>query len=217
MERKTLTITLRGKDETGRKGPNRQLRRSGKIPAVIYGHTQPLSVAVDEREFKTKFHRISENTIIQLNGDQKPHDVLVRDWQADVLTGRVIHLDFYEIDKDKVLHTRVPVLLEGNSVGVREGGVLESLLHELDVECLPGDIPEQLRIDISELAIGDSLHVGDIALPPGVKVLNPKEAMLCLVSQKRAEEVPVVAAAEEGAEVAEGGEAAAAEPTEEEE
>ncbi len=214
MDRKTLTITLRGENETGRKGPNRQLRRAGKIPAVIYGHTQPLSVAVDEHEFKTKFRRISESTIIQLNGDKKAHDVLVRDWQTDVLTGRVIHLDFYEIDKDKVLHTRVPVRLEGTPAGVREGGILESLLHELDVECLPADIPETLHVDVAALAIGDSVHVSDIQLPPGVKVLNPKEQMLCVVAQKRAEEVPAAAEAVEGAEVAEG-EAAAAESTEE--
>lgn len=212
MDRKTLTITLRGEKAIGRKGPNRQLRRSGKIPAVVYGHATPLSVAVDEHEFKTKFHRVSENTIIQLNGDEKAHEVLVRDWQTDVLTGRIIHIDFYEIEKGKLLHTRVPVRLEGTPNGVREGGILESLLHELDVECLPADIPETIVIDVTALNISDSLHVSDIPLPSGVKVLNPKEQMLCVVAQKRAEEVPAAAAAEEA--VPAEGEAAAAEPTE---
>lgn len=201
MDRKTLTITLRGEDKIGRKSANRQLRRAGKIPAIIYGSVQPVAVAIDEREFKTQFQRISENTIIQLKGDEKPRDVLVRDWQTDVLTGRVIHIDFYEIEKGRMLHTRVPVRLEGAPIGVKEGGLLESFIHELEVECLPADIPETIVIDVNGLTLGQSLHVSEIQPPAGVRILNPKEQVVCVVALKRAvvEEVPAAAAAEAAA------------------
>jgi large subunit ribosomal protein L25 len=204
MEQKTLTITLRDEQEVGNKGANRRLRRTGKIPAVIYGHKGPLSVAVDESEFATQFHRISENTIVQLTGDNTPHDVLVRDFQTDVISGKITHIDFYEIDQSKTLHTRVPIHLHGVPVGVKEGGLLETFVHELDVECLPKDIPHTIDLDVEGLSMGQSLHVEDIPPMPGVKIINSKEQVICIVVQKRAvEEAPAaVAAATEETEAA---------------
>jgi large subunit ribosomal protein L25 len=209
MEQKTLTATPRlGKG----KGHARALRRGGMIPAVIYGHSQAKSIAVDAHEFTTKFRSVSESTIISLQLDQQSHDVLIRDFQEDTVSREIIHLDFYEVERGKVLRTNVGVQLSGTPVGVREGGLLESFVHEVEVECLPKDLPEHIVIDITGLQLTHSIHIRDIAAMEGVKILNPAEQVVCTVAHKRAEEELVPAeeeALEEAAEeAAEGGEEA---------
>ncbi|HET6452410.1 MAG TPA: 50S ribosomal protein L25 [Spirochaetia bacterium] len=215
MEAKKLNVEKRqggGKSVAGR------LRGAGKIPAVVYGHTNPTAIAVDAREFRTAFRRITENTIVELHMADGVHEVLVKDYQRDNLTGQVLHVDFYEFEKGKALRTRVPVRLIGNPVGVKEGGILEVLLHQLDVECLPKDLPEEITLDISELALDRALHVSGLALPEGVRSLIPADQVVCLVAHRKAEE-EVAPAAVEGEVAAEGaeGEAGAegAEKTEE--
>ncbi|TFG61970.1 MAG: 50S ribosomal protein L25, partial [Spirochaetales bacterium] len=148
MEKKTLNIDLR---EERKKGPAGRLRRMGKIPAIIYGHGEPTAISVDEHEFNKKFHTVSENTIINLRTGDHDYDVLVKDYQSDILTGRIKHLDFFEIDRKKLLKTHVPIRLTGTSIGVREGGLLEHLLHDAEVECLPKDMPEEYVLDITNL------------------------------------------------------------------
>ena len=128
MEAKKLNVEMRkggGKSVAGR------LRATGKIPAVIYGHTTPTSITVDEHEFRNAFKRITENTIVALHLESGVHEVLVKDYQKDNLTGQILHVDFYEFEKGKALRTRVPVRLVGAPIGVKEGGILESLLHRV--------------------------------------------------------------------------------------
>lgn len=208
MEAKLLHGELR-KDTS--KGMTKNLRREGKIPAVIYGHTEPTPIAVNAHEFRTTFRRVTGNTIIQLTLPEGSHDVLVKDHQRSILSGEILHIDFYEFKSDVALRTRVPVRLEGNSVGVREGGVLETLIHTLDVECLPKDLPEVLVAEVSGLMIGHSFKVGDLPAYAGVKIHHPADQVICTVTHKMAEEVVVAAAVEEaateeGAEKAEGAE-----------
>jgi large subunit ribosomal protein L25 len=197
MESKTLSAVKRTRLGTA---SARRLRREGKIPAVVYGHTEPVGVAVDAHEFSSKFRTVSESTIIKLQIDGDSHDVLIRDFQRDVVSGGVVHVDFYEVEGGKLLRTNVSVHLTGTAVGVREGGLLESFVHEVEIECLPADLPEGLQVDVAELSIGHSVHVRDLALPSGVKVLNSPDQVICTVVHKRAEERPVAAAeVEEGA------------------
>ncbi len=220
MEAKKLNVESR---EGGGKSLASRLRRGGKIPAVIYGHTTPTSITVDEREFRNAFKRITENTIVELHMPGGVHEVLVKDYQKDNITGRVLHVDFYEFERGKALRTRVPVRLTGNPVGVKEGGILETQLRELDVECLPKDMPEEVVLDISELALDRALHVSDLTLPSGVRVLQAPDQVVCLVAHRKAEEevapapvegeVPAEGEAAEGAE----GEKKAEEPEEKEE
>ena len=212
MEAKKLNVEKR---QGAGKGVAGRLRGDGKIPAVVYGHTAPTPITVDAREFRNAFKRITENTIVELHMTDGVHEVLVKDYQRDNLTGQVLHVDFYEFEKGKALRTRVPVRLIGNPVGVKEGGILEVLLHQLDVECLPKDLPEELTLDISELALDRALHVSGLSLPEGVRSLIPSDQVVCLVAHRKAEEEAAPAAAE-GEAVAEG-EAAAegAEKTEE--
>jgi len=202
MEPKKLNVQLR---TDRRKSASGRLRREGKIPAIVYGHTEPLAITVDAREFRGAFKRITENTVVHLALPEGVHEVLVKDYQQDHLSGRIVHLDFYEFEKGKALKTRVPVRLTGAPVGVKEGGILETLMRELEVECLPKDLPEVITFDISQLALNHSIHVRDLPLPEGVKPLNSPEQVVCVVAVRKAEEEakPAEAVAAEG-ELAEG-------------
>ena len=211
MEPKTLNVQAR---QGRKKGMAGRLRSSGKIPAVIYGHTEPTAITVDAREFRSAFKRITENTIVQLLMPEGNHEVIVKDYQKDNLTGEILHIDFYEFERGKALRTRIPVRLIGNPVGVKEGGILEVLLRELEVECLPKDLPEELTLDISELALDRAMHVKDMSLPEGLRPLQSLDQVVCLVAHRKAEE-EVAPVAVEGEVPAEGEAAAEGETAEE--
>src|SRR4030042_5476898 len=159
MEQKTVNAESRarlGKGESGR------LKRRGRIPAVIYGHQEPLAVSIDAHEFDTKFHHISESTIIRLAVSGQEREGLIRDFQEDAVGGQVTHIDFYEVDKNRLLRTNVRVEITGAPVGVKGGGLLEHFVHEVEVECLPASLPEKILLDVNELQLGRSLHVREL-------------------------------------------------------
>lgn len=179
MDYKTISAEVRTEL---RKSAAKKMRNEGRIPAVIYGHNEPINISVDEKEFTKKFDKISESTIITVTVGKKSYSVLVKDFQDDIVTSRIQHVDFFEIEKGKTLRTNVTVHIEGTAKGVREGGVLEQRLHELEVECLPKDIPEMITVDVSSLEAGDAIHVADIEIPKGVKVLNILEQTIVSVT-----------------------------------
>ncbi|MFP4382978.1 MAG: 50S ribosomal protein L25 [Spirochaetia bacterium] len=179
MDRKILSAKER--TET-RKSAARALRRAGKIPAVIYGHNGPSTIAVDEKEFTKNFRTVSENTIINIKTDSSDYDVLVKAHQEDIITGQILHIDFYEIEQGKVLRTHAPIRTVGTAPGVKQGGVFENPLYEMEIECLPKDLPEEIVVDVSELNIGEAVHVEDIEPSEGVKFLNPPEQVVAIVS-----------------------------------
>ncbi len=199
-ETNTLTATLR--DGRG-KGAARKLRGTGRVPAVVYGrHENTRAVSVDAHELEVLFSRISvENTIIELSveGEKEAVSTLVREVQAHPVRNEVLHVDFYQVHAGEELEVDVPIRLEGVPIGVREeGGVLDHVIHELTVRCLPSDIPNLLTLDVSALEIGDSLHVSDLALPQGVTSMIDGERTVCGVAAPRVEEEPEP---EEGEEV----------------
>ena len=200
MEQKILSVVERTEFK---KGPAKKLRSEGLIPAVVYGHTDPLHIAVDAREFAKKFKVVTENTIITLKMGDKEIEVLVKDIDEDIVTETVKHIDFYEFEKGKTLKTHVPVHLVGNAIGAKEGGILEHKLHELEIECLPKDLPEAIELDVSALAMGDSIHVGDLNIAEGVSVHQDKSQTVVVVSAPKAEKAE---SSEEEGEEAEGGE-----------
>ena len=210
MEQKTLAFSVR--KENG-KGPSGRFRRSGKIPSVVYGRRDPLSIVIDEHEFGSKFKAVSESTIIKLESPESAIEVLVKDYQEDIVSGRITHIDFYEVDQSRALRARVAVHVRGSSQGVREGGLLETLIHDLEIECLPKDLPEDIVVDVTPLMIGQSIHVRDLPPMDGVRVVTSPDQVVCTVLVKKAEvEVaPVEAVAEGEAAVAAEGEAAAPE------
>jgi large subunit ribosomal protein L25 len=201
MDKKTIAVL----DRTAKsKSLNRKLRRTGQIPAIIYGHNKPVSISLDEHEFISKFKDMPENVIINLDMGSKKFDVLIKDFQEDVLKGTITHIDFYEIEKGKLLRTHVPIHLHGTAIGVKEGGMLEHLLHEVEVECLPKDLPDSIQIDVSELQAHHSIHVKDLPAMEGVKMLSSLDQVVCLVEVKavveeEVEEEALVAGEEEAA------------------
>jgi large subunit ribosomal protein L25 len=215
MEQKTLTAHSR---KVFGSADSRRQRRNGKIPAVIYGHGEPKGLLIDAHEFNTKFMTVSESTIINLQVDGDSRDVLIRDYQEDTVSGAITHVDFYEIERGKALRTNVGLRLTGAAVGIREGGILESFVHELEVECLPKDLPASIDVDITDLEIGHSIHIRDISIPPGVQILNSQDQVICTIAHKRVEveEVPEGLEEEEAAREAEEAEEEAAEEQTEE-
>lgn len=181
MADRNLTAELRTETKTG---AARRLRRAGRIPAVMYGHREPLLLSIDAREFARKFQQISESTIIHLAAGGATYDVLVKDFQANNIVGRLEHLDFFEIERGKMLRARVLLHYVGNPIGVREGGLQELLVHEIEVESLPRDLPERIEVDLENLAVGQSLHVGDLDPPAGVRFITPPEQVVALIAHK---------------------------------
>ena len=184
MEQKTLTVKRR---VAGGKGPARRLRHAGNIPAVIYGHREPVVISIDEREFHREFKTVSESTIITIHVEGEDYDVLIKDYTENLVTGKITHIDFYEIERGKILRTHVPLHLTGVAPGVRAGGILEHPLHSIEVECLPKDIPQIIEVDISALDVGHSIHVADLAENPDVKYLTNPDQVVVLVAYQRAE------------------------------
>jgi large subunit ribosomal protein L25 len=181
MADRNLTAELR--TET-KKGAARRLRRAGRIPAVMYGHRESLLLSIDAREFSRKFHQISESTIIHLAAGDATYDVLVKDFQVNNIVERLEHIDFFEIERGKVLRARVLLHFVGNPVGVREGGLQELLVHEIEVESLPHDLPERIDVDIENLDVGQSLHVSDIDVPEEVRVVTSRGQVVALIAHK---------------------------------
>lgn len=184
---KTLNATKR--DESG-KGHSRKLRQAGRIPAVLYGKDmETVSLTLDAMEAGHLFAGISvENTIIdlQVEGDAEPHQALIREIQAHPHKKELVHVDFYRIQKGVAVDVEVPVELVGTPVGVKQhGGVLEHLVHELPVRCLPSLIPDVIEVDVSALEIDDSIHLSELKLPEGVEVDIDDDRTICLVSPPR--------------------------------
>jgi len=162
MSKAILQVETRS--ETG-KSAMRRIRAAGMIPGNVYGHgEEPVAVQADELQFRALISKISvENTLIDLKvGDSRPKPVLIREIQRHPYRPRIFHVDFFEITAGEKIKVGVPVRLEGTPVGVRNGGILQVIRYELEVECLPGDIPSLFEVEISEMDIGDSLHVGDL-------------------------------------------------------
>lgn len=184
--------TLNAEPREGiKKGANRKLRATGRVPAVLYGKDQePALLSVDAREAERLFQQISvENTIIDLKvkGDGSKIQALVREVQVGAVRPDLLHIDFYKIQAGVKLEVEVPVELVGVPNGVRQdGGILEQIVHDVPVRCLPDQIPESIRIDVTGLNLHDSLHVSDLEVAEGVEILMDADRTLCIVSVPRA-------------------------------
>jgi large subunit ribosomal protein L25 len=161
----------------------------------MYGRTgKAVSIDLDGLEFANGVKGISESTIVKVEIDGKTHEAFVKDTQRNITDGRILHVDFYEIESGVALRARVPLHIHGNPIGVREGGILEFPLHEVEVECLPKDLPERLEVDVSGLGVNQSIHVRDLALGEGVRLISGSDQVVALVKFAKAE---AAAAAEE--------------------
>ena len=183
-------ITLSAKTRTADFGSagSRRLLRAGYIPAVIYGKQAPAHCAVVAKEFLMKKHHFTGSTIITLDVEGQKHMVFVKTFQENLLKGIVNHIDFYEVTAGEKVRTHVGIELVGNPVGVRNGGVLEQVLHEIDVECLPKDLPSIIQVDVSALDINDAVRVAQIVVADGVKIHTPEDETVATVKAVKVEE-----------------------------
>jgi large subunit ribosomal protein L25 len=181
-------------------GPARALRREGRVPAVLYGpKSDPVLLSVGRQELDRVLKRggigqMLLKLVIQ-NGTTETKTTMIKELQTDPVSHNYLHIDFYEVDLTRKILVKVPLVAKGKARGIEDGGMLQLVRRELEVLCLPTQIPEVLEIDITELDIGDSLHVKDISLPQDVEIPgDSSHTVLTIVSGKMAEEV--VAAAE---------------------
>jgi large subunit ribosomal protein L25 len=188
------------KREAAGKGAARKARAAGRVPAVIYGHgEQTQAVSVDAHELELLFSRVHyENTVLELEieGERTPVKALVREVQSHAFRKEVLHVDFYQIHADEQVNVEVPIRLHGTAPGVKAAGILMHIITDLEVRCLPDQIPDYIEVDISSLEIGDAVHVRELELPEGVVPELDGERVVCSVAP------PVVIAATEGEEAA---------------
>lgn len=208
MEIMNLKASLR---EPVGDGPSRALRRDGKIPAILYGpNTAPIKLSIDKQDLEPVFKAgaVTQKLLkLAIEGEDGDRNVMVKELQKHPVSHNLLHLDFYEVTMDQKIKVMVPVVATGKSVGVELGGMLQIIRRELEVYCLPDQIPAHITIDVSDLDIGDSFHVEDLQLEGDVEV--PAEVnftILTILSTKveeEAEEEEEAEALEEGAEAAE--------------
>jgi large subunit ribosomal protein L25 len=204
---KTIELNVERRTETG-KGPARRSRANGKIPAVVYGAGKPtVSVHLDRRALTDAFREgAGENAIflLKLAGSDQSRHAMIRELSRDPVSREPLHIDFVRVQMDAKIRVKVPIEVTGIATGVKnDGGILDFVTREIEIECLPGNIPENLPIDVSALAIGDALRVSAMQAPEGVEIVEDPERVLVHVAHPTKEAEPVAAAAE-----------AAAEPTE---
>ena len=196
---KELNLTVEKRDGTG-KGPNRRLRHAGDVPAIVYGpDTQPIPVKVNYLTIYRLMHGVSMSTIINLDiqgSDTPARKVIIRDLQKDPVSGELVHIDFHHIAMDRPITLTVPIRVEGIPLGVKTfGGIVEHIQRDVEISCLPADIPDELVLDISSLNIGESKHVSDLQATNVTILTDPKRTLVTLVPP-----TIVKSAAEEAAE-----------------
>ncbi|NIM97882.1 MAG: 50S ribosomal protein L25/general stress protein Ctc [candidate division Zixibacteria bacterium] len=203
---KEIVLKARPREKVGKEYA-KKLRRNGFIPAVVYGQgASSLALEIETKSFHALLRRgLGENVLVNLSiSDHKDGEkkVLIRETQRDPVKGDIIHVDFHEISLTRKLAIQVPIHLMGTPEGVKEGGILQHVLRELEVECLPTAIPEKIEVDVNHLKIGDSIHVSDLRLEDVEILSDPHSSIVSVVPPtvfKEPEAAPV--AAEEEPEV----------------
>lgn len=195
--RQEVLLEARVRNEL-KKNKTDKMRRTGIVPAVVYKKglgAIPLSLSVKDME-KALHTSAGGNVIISLsvteNGKAANKTVIIKEIQYDPLKGNLLHVDFNEISLTEMLKVGVPVEAKGEAAGVKDGGILEHILWEVEIECLPTQIPEKIEADISGLKIGDSLHVKDLRVPEGARILNDPELTIMSVKPPLVEKVAEV-------------------------
>ena len=209
-----INLNARIRKVTGN-NPARSLRREGRIPAVLYGpKTKPILLSVDSKEFeqvvkKSTIGSVLLNLMIQ-NGNTESRPAMVKELQTHPVTQRFLHVDFYEVDMQRKIKVMVPVVVRGKAKGVEEGGLLQIAHREIEVLCLPTEIPESFEVDVTDLDIGDAIHLEDIQAVGNIEIVAEANVTVVSVLAPKVE----VEAVEE---IAEGEEAVEAEGAAEEE
>uniref|UniRef100_A0A832GMX0 Large ribosomal subunit protein bL25 n=1 Tax=Caldimicrobium thiodismutans TaxID=1653476 RepID=A0A832GMX0_9BACT len=191
---KQVTLKAMKREKTG-KETAKKLRKAGFIPAILYGkEIEPLAFALSYSEFEKVYNRYKGEAVIYTleisNGEVLRKQAILKEYQRHPVTDKFIHLDFQAIEEGHTVELEVPIEFVGKPVGITRGGILEIMIHELTIECLPKDIPDKITVDISHLDIGDSLHVRDIKVPENLKIKDHPEETVATVVAEEAEATP---------------------------
>ena len=175
---KRLELSAQKREETG-KGSARKLRKTGMIPAVLYGKDrEPVNLKLDASEVEDV---IGGNVIIDLSLEDETEPVMVKEVQRHVIKQDLLHVDFYQVDLEEAIEVEVPVETVGQSIGEREGGILEIILRKIEISCLPTNIPETFEVDISELDVGDSVSVADLDVDEEIEVITDSDETIATI------------------------------------
>ncbi len=207
---KEVPITATRRDSVG-KGVARRERMAGNIPAIVYGpEVEPVPISVDERAFRTAMKAAGgASTLISLDVEGARNTVVLREIQRDPVTSRITHLDFHAVSMTRPMYLSIPISFVGTPRGVKtDGGIMQITMREMEVSCLPTDIPDKIELDVTDLGIGDSMHVRDVSIPMA-KILDPERRTIVVIAAPTVVKADAVEEAEE-AEVAEGEEGAEA-------
>ncbi len=205
----SLVIATEKRDAFG-KNASYRIRRTGHIPAILYGEGKESTPLVVTKKDVIQILKsdLGLNTLFQISFGSEKRDVMIKDVQIDPITDEVLHADLIQIDMSKAIRVAVPIELVGEAVGVKtEGGFIDFMTRELNIECLPALIPEHFAVDVSGLHLHQSVKAGDVAVPEGIKLITDLGVVIALVQMPAEEKAEVAAAV-----VEEGAEAAPAEP-----
>jgi large subunit ribosomal protein L25 len=198
MAKQSIQITAQPREGLGSRKVKR-LRDQGLVPGVVYGHKEAVvPVTLPKKELSTHIERGAH--VFDLSIDGKAEKVLVKDVQYDHLGLEILHIDFARVSLDERVEVTVPLELKGEPKGAAEGGVLQQIVAELEIECLVTDIPDKITHNVSEMAIDDALHIKDLALPPGAKALQDADLIVAMVKVIEEEAAAPAAEAEGSAE-----------------
>ncbi len=200
----TTPLSAAGRSDTG-KGVARKLRAAGRVPGVIYGHARdPRALSLDTHEFELLLEKVSyRTTVFELDLDGTKSNALIREVQRHPYKKEILHVDFQELVAGEKVTVQVPIVYLGSSIGVKEGGIIDQIMHEFTIRVDPMTIPSRIEVDITNLAIGRSIHVGDVPMPAGVEVLDDEDATICTCAAPKEEKAPEVVDAAAVAAVAE--------------
>lgn len=195
-------------------GPARALRREGRVPAVLYGpDTEPIMLSVSVSDMENVFKQGSAGQMLLKlliqNGETSSRSAMIKEVQLHPVSRNLLHIDFYEIAMDRKIRVKVPVVATGKSKGVEDGGILQIIRREIEVYCFPNKVPETIEIDITDLEIGDSIHVGEIPAEEDVEWIDEAHFTVVTVLSPKIEEVEEEVEEVDELEAAEAGEAGA--------
>jgi len=184
-------ISAAGRADTG-KGVARKLRAAGRIPAVIHGHPRdPRALSLETHAFELMLEKVAyRTTVFEVDIDGTKSNALIREIQRHPFRKEILHVDFQELVAGEKVTVSVPLSFIGASIGVKEGGIIDQIMHDFEIRVDPMAIPAKTEVDISALTIGKSLHVSDIAVPEGVEVLDDEDATVCTCAAPKEEKAP---------------------------
>ncbi len=195
----SITVKAERREKRG-KNSSRQIRREGKVPAILYGpNIDTVCLTMNKKDlFDILKLETGENTIFKVSFDSDKRDVMIKDLQVGPVSDEILHVDLIQIAMDKEIQVSVPILPTGDPVGVKnEGGFIDLITREVEIECLPKDIPDHIEVDISSLHLNQSIKVEDIVLPDRVKMISDPNTVLAIIEAPTKEEIVEEVAPEE--------------------